>query len=237
MWPRPARPEPTRRRGMPLPWPRGRPPWPVRPGPPAVGGQTHDGHAAHGVTGQHGVVHVAGLEHRGQVVGQCLHAQRCRPPAAGPVAALVVEHDPVAGLDQTAGHRHPYGVAATPAVGEHDAGPFAVIPDGEAGAVGGGDGQRGRFVQAAPTQGGQLRRRVERRRPRPRCGLRSILGPAIGRGTGRHRSQPAEHEHPAPPSAAGAGVGGRRAGGRWGGAHGNEPFQSGGGHVGGQRPR
>ncbi len=135
-----------------------------------VGRQPHDGHAPHGVAGQHGVVDVARGQDGGEVVGERLDGQRRRPPTAGPVAPLVVEHDTVTGFDQTAGHRDPDGVGAAPAVGEDHRWSLPDVPEGQLGTVLGLQAaQRGRLQRAPPelievgtrggVPGGERRRR------------------------------------------------------------------------------
>ena len=75
-----------------------------------------------------------------------------RPAAAGAVAPLVVEHDPVTGLDQAAGDRDPDGVGAAPAVGEDHRRTFADIPHGQVGAVRRGQADRTGRLQRAPAE-------------------------------------------------------------------------------------
>ena len=117
-----------------------------------VGGQGHDGHATHGVARQHGIADIACSQDDGEVVGQHLDAQRRRAPAAGAVTPLVIEHHTVTGLDQTARHREPDFVGATPAVGEDDRRATSHIPHGQDAAVLRGDAELRRHLEISPPE-------------------------------------------------------------------------------------
>ena len=156
------------------------------------GGQGHDGHATHGMTGQDRVGDVSGLQDEGEVAGQRDGVQRGGPPGRCAVSPLVVEHDPVAGLDQTAGDGDPHGVARGPAVGEHHGWAGPDVPRGEASTVGRRDGDLTRWFDLAPAQILESIGPSSDLRPGLTAGSGAPVGEGTSRGEGRRAAQDEE---------------------------------------------
>lgn len=150
-----------------------------------AGGERLDGHAAHGMTGEHGVAGVEGVEDGGQVVADGLHRGAVAAARGLAVPALIVEGDGAAGGDETVGDGGPHLLATGPSVDEDDERPAAGDRDRKRRSVGGGDGERAplrecpflgadrifggrpRAVDAAGPQQCRARRRGRRRQPPP----------------------------------------------------------------------
>ena len=109
-------------------------------------------HAAHRVPGQDEVVALHRGQHCEEVLSEPIHVHRPRPERRPGVAALVVEHHPVAGGDQPAGHGRPDLLRARPAVRQHDGRPLrgAGLEHDELGAVVGGDRPLGAGGEGEP---------------------------------------------------------------------------------------
>ena len=153
------------------------------------GGQGHHGHATHGMTGQDRIGDVSGLEDEGEVAGQRGGVERGGPPGRCAVSALVVEHDPVAGLDQTAGDGDPHSVAGGPAVGEHHGWAAPDVPHGEASTVGRRDGDLTRWFELAPAQILEPIGSSADLRPGLTAGLGAPVGDGTRGGNGRRAAQ------------------------------------------------
>ena len=147
------------------------------------------GHATHGMTGQDRIGDISGLEDEGEVAGQRGGIERGGPPGRCAVSALVVEHDPVAGLDQTAGDRDPHSVAGGPAVGKHHGWAAPDVPRGEASTVGRRDGDLTRWFELAPAQILEPIGSSADLRPGLTAGLGAPVGDGTRGGNGRRAAQ------------------------------------------------